>query len=232
MYIRLGSTNRLADLETISSLQRLAKNISFDEIACVPAKLEELNVAQITNALGKSYKKLDKKYYQSFGIIAPHADKMYVSCGGILLFVNDRLKWLPDSLIRCVCFAGSSRSETVDQKNIASPLIGAVDEIIAFIHRHIDLSAKFTGGARRIDVPQFPLEALREAVVNAIVHADYTIKGGTIQIAVFASRIEITNPGGLAFGQSMENALSGVSRILTKQAKNTLRTLKAQSSKF
>lgn len=226
VYIRLGSTNRLADLETISYLQRLAKNISFDEMPCVAAKLEELNTSQITNFLGKSYGKLEKKHYQSLGIIAQHADKMYVSYGGILLFGNDRLKWLPDSLIRCVCFAGITRNEIVDQKDIESTLIVAVDEAIAFIHRHTNLSAKFTGGARRIDIPQFPPEAIREAVVNAIVHADYAMNGGSIQIAVFSNRIEITNPGGLAFGQSMENALSGVSRMRNRLIGRIFREIK------
>ncbi|MBX9586024.1 MAG: putative DNA binding domain-containing protein [Gammaproteobacteria bacterium] len=226
VFIRLGSTNRLADSETISYLQRLAKNISFDEMACVTAKLEELNTTQIRNVLKKSYKKLDKKHYQSLGIIAPHAEKMYATYGGILLFGYDRLKWLPDSLLRCVCFAGIGRSDIVDQKDIASPLTDAVDEAIAFIHRHTNLSAKFTGGARRIDVHQFPLEAIREAVVNAIVHADYAMKGGSIQIAVFSNRIEITNPGGLAFGQSMENALLGVSRMRNRLIGRIFREVK------
>lgn len=154
------------------------------------------------------------------------ADKKYVSYGGILLFGYNRLKWLPDSLIRCVCFAGIGRNDIVDQKDIASSLIDAVDEAIAFIHRHINLSAKFTGGSRRIDIPQFPLEAIREAVVNAIVHADYAMKGGSIQIAVFANRIEITNPGGLAFGQSMKNALSGVSRMRNRLIGRIFREIK------
>ncbi len=226
VFIRLGSTNRMAAPETISSLQRLAKNISFDEMPCINANPEELDDNYIRKILGTVYKNLDKKHYRSLGILAQHNNKSFASYGGILLFGHDKLRWLPDSLIRCVCFAGTGRSEIIDQKDIKVPLIDAVDEVLAFINRHINVSARFTGVSRRIDIPQFPPEAVREAVVNTIVHADYTMIGGAIQIAVFADRIEITNPGGLAFGQSMENALSGVSRMRNRLIGRIFREIK------
>ena len=55
--------------------------------------------------------------------------------------------------------------------------------------------------------------ALRESITNAIVHTDYSIKGVYISIEIFDDRIEITNPGGLPFGFTMERAMAGSSRI-------------------
>lgn len=65
----------------------------------------------------------------------------------------------------------------------------------------------------REDHSQFPAAAVREAVINALVHADYSLSGTSIQIAVFQDRIEMTNPGALTFGQSLESALSGISKL-------------------
>jgi ATP-dependent DNA helicase RecG len=215
VYIRFGSTNRLADTETIAYLQRLSKQISFDELPCIGANIKELDSDLILKTLKPLHKTFNKKYYESLGITTTHHNKTHPSYGGILLFSPKRLFWLPDSIIRCVCFAGTTRETIIDQKDIVSNLISAIDEIIAFIRRHTSVAAKI-GFVRREDVPQFPPTAVREAVINAIVHADYAMKGSSIQIAVFSNRIEMSNPGGLPFGQTIESALSGISRMRNK----------------
>ncbi len=87
-----------------------------------------------------------------------------------------------------------------------------LQEAIKFIHRNVRFGAEITG-LTRTDLPQYPLIAIREALVNAIVHTDYAIKGMHISVAIFDDRIEITNPGGLPFGFTLEKALSGSSRI-------------------
>jgi ATP-dependent DNA helicase RecG len=100
-----------------------------------------------------------------------------------------------------------------------------VDECIAFINRHTNVGAKI-GPVKREDVPQFPPQAVREIVINAIVHADYAMKGAAIQIAIFADRIEFTNPGGLPFGQTIESAMSGISRMRNRVIGRIFRELK------
>ncbi len=56
----------------------------------------------------------------------------------------------------------------------------------------------------RTDIPEYPPIAIHEAITNAILHADYALKGSTIMIAIFDDRIEITNPGRLIFGQTLK----------------------------
>ena len=190
VYIRLGSTNRLADDETIAYLQRLAKQISFDEMPCVGATLVDLDENLILATLHNHYKNLDKKNYHSLGLTALQHNKQYASYGAILLFAKSRFSWFPDSVIRCVCFAGMTREHIIDQKDITSNLLESVDDIIAFIERHTSVGAKI-GSVRREDIPQFPPQAVREVVVNAIVHADYAMKGAAIQIAVFSIKMSL-----------------------------------------
>lgn len=225
IYIRLGSTNRLADTETIAYLQRLSRQISFDEMPCVGAHTNELDDYAILNTLRPILKEIDKKHYKSLGLTAQHHNKTYPTHGGILLFGINRFEWFPDSIIRCVCFSGTTREYIVDQKDVNNNLIAAVDDCIAFINRHTNMGAKI-GVIKREDIPQFPPEAVREVVINAIVHADYAMKGVAIQIAVFSDRIEFTNPGGLPFGQTIESAISGISRMRNRVIGRIFRELK------
>lgn len=129
-----------------------------------------------------------------------------------LLFGRNRLQWFPDATIICACFADETHEEIIDQQVINLPLITAHEAVFAFIRRNTTMRAKINGGERE-DIPQYPPKAIREAFINAVVHADYAQKGSRIQVSIFSDRIEITNPGSLPYGQTMELALSGISRM-------------------
>lgn len=211
-YIRFGSTNRLADPEVLANLQRAVKRTSFDELPCMSAGLEELDSSLIQKSLKQLFKNFSDKNYESLGLIKQHRQKKYATYGGLLLFGIDKTKWLPDAIVKCVCFASTEKSNIIDKQEIKTNLIDTVEEAVAFIHRNTRVSAQI-GTVRRIDIPEYPAEAIREAVINAIAHADYSIKGASVQISIFRDRIEIINPGNLTFGQTMESALSGISKM-------------------
>lgn len=88
----------------------------------------------------------------------------------------------------------------------------AVDAIEFFLKKHAFQSARF-GAMRREDVWSIPLTILREAIVNALVHSDYSQRGTPIRIAFFDDRIDIESPGLLLPGMTVEGMESGVSRI-------------------
>ena len=92
VFVRLGSSNRLADPETLANLQRLAKRISFDEMACVSAGVNALNKTLLHKKLKTSFKNLSEKHYQSLGLISLYNKKQYASYGGLLLFGIDKSK--------------------------------------------------------------------------------------------------------------------------------------------
>lgn len=225
VYIRLGSTNRLADKETILSLQMLAKNISFDELPCHGAALNDIDNDVFDTNISPHLGKLSNKHYESLGVVVRQHNKLCPTNGGILLFGKDRFKWFPDSSIMCVCFASETQEEIIDQQEITTPLIQVHEAILAFIKRNTATGAKIQE-IKREDIPQYPPQAIREAVINAIVHADYSQKGSHTRIAIFPNRIEITNPGGLTYGQTMEMALSGISRMRNRLIGRIFREVK------
>ncbi|HEX4068673.1 MAG TPA: DeoR family transcriptional regulator [Candidatus Babeliales bacterium] len=107
--------------------------------------------------------------------------------------IHNQCSLLSKATIRCARFLGNDKANLLDRVNIEVYLPSAIEEAIKFIQRNTRLSSEITG-LRRKDIPEYPLMALREAIVNAVVHADYSIKGVYTSIVIFDDHIEITNP--------------------------------------
>lgn len=94
----------------------------------------------------------------------------------------------------------------------AAHLPDAVEQIELFLKKHSLKTAHF-GAMRREDIWSIPLAMLREAIVNALVHSDYAQRGTPIRVAFFDNRIDIESPGLLLPGRTINDMISGVSRI-------------------
>ena len=103
-------------------------------------------------------------------------------------------------------------------------LTGLPPTRLHFIRKNTFTKTKI-GPKSRVDLPQYPPIAIREAVINAIVHADYSIKGSSVLVAIFDDRLEITNPGAIPYGLSLEDAISGSSRVRNRVIARTFHVL-------
>lgn len=223
-YVRFGSTNRLADAVTIREIQRLKEHKYFDEQPNLDCAINEINFDLARELFAKISKKMTDRTAKSLGLIVQHHAKELPSNGAVLLFADHYREFFPDAIIRLGRFLGMDKSQIIDQQDLEMPISTAVEPIIAFIRRHTSLAAEI-GEIRRKDIPQYPPAVIREAVINALLHTDYSIKGSSIQIAIFDDRIEITNPGCLPFGLSFEAALSGVSQLRNRVIGRVFREL-------
>ena len=116
------------------------------------------------------------------------------------------------SRIKCARFLGNDMSEFIDQKEFGGALYEQVENAMKFAKTHIAKSGKIRE-LQRIDKFEVPLEAIRESIINAVVHRDYCISGADIKFAIFDSRIEITSPGALPKALEIKEILSGRSEI-------------------
>ena len=107
---------------------------------------------------------------------------------------------------------GSEKLDIFDHLDIHAPLPTAVDEIMLFLKKHAFRGADLTE-VRRKDIWSIPLGILREAVINALVHADYSQRGAPIRIVFLDDRIEIDNPGLFLPGLTLEDIKQGTSKI-------------------
>jgi predicted HTH transcriptional regulator len=221
VYVRFGSTNRVADAEMLSSLRLLAENIAYDEL---PHLRGHLDSQLMKNVFERIKKTPTQQVCENLGIMTNSSGKTIPTNGGILLFGTDRLKFFPDSIIRCARFLGATKEKILDHIDLNVSLPLSIDPTIAFIERNIHKEAKI-GRIFREDILEYPPAAIRESVINAILHADYSMRGCNIQIAIFDNRIEITNPGGLPFGQTIEKAISGSSKLRNRVIGRVFREL-------
>ena len=224
VYVRFGSTNRIADTETIATIKGLAGNMTFDEHPCPRAADDGLDWKGIEKSFSAVNKEVTKNKALSLGLLTTVAGAEHPSYGGILLFGKDRARIFPDAMIRCVRFSGILRGNTLAHKDIHDYLPEAIDAILEFINTYTFVETKI-GKKRRESFPQYPQVAIREAVINSIVHADYSIKGSSIIIAIFDDRIEITNPGSVPYGLSLEEAIAGSSRARNRVIAKTFHAL-------
>jgi ATP-dependent DNA helicase RecG len=158
------------------------------------------------------FRRLRKSDLRSLQLVTVHQGREVPTMGGMLLFGNDRLKHFPEAFIRAGCFAGRDKQTILDSRDITSYLVLAIQEALQFVRRNTRRALRVEQ-TRSTDAWEFPLVALREAIINAVVHADYGQRGMPIRIAIFDNRIEVENPGGLPPGLTIEDIRQGVSKL-------------------
>jgi predicted HTH transcriptional regulator len=118
----------------------------------------------------------------------------------------------PDAYLRAGCFAGADRATILDTADIRVHLPLAVDEALHFIKRNTRRALTIRG-TRHAEAWEYPLVALRVAVINALVHADYAQRGSPLRLAILSDRIELDNPGGLPPGLTLDDIRRGISKL-------------------
>ena len=223
VYVRLGSTNRKADRALIEELKRTAQGITFDEMPMPELSVDALDI-MAAKALFKGQRDLSEKELLTLKIITQTQGRLVPTIGGILLFGKEREEHFPDAWIQCGRFAGTTKSVIFDHTDIHEHLPIAVERVIEFIKKHAMRGADLSQ-IRRRDVWNIPLSIVREAVINAIVHADYSQMGAPLRVAIYDDRVEIENPGILLPGLTIEDIKQGVSKIRNRVIARVFREL-------
>ena len=117
--------------------------------------------------------------------------------GGVLLASEDPREWLSNAYIQAVRYGGNRMdgSRQLDAQDITGPLDRQIQDAMRFVIRNRRVAA--LKNPARTDVPQFSERAVFEAVVNAVVHRDYSVSGSHIRLFMFDDRLELYSPGGL-----------------------------------
>ena len=130
----------------------------------------------------------------------------------MLLFGRDRLDRFPDAWIHASRFAGTDKATILDRARLEMHPVQAIEKAVAFVEKH-SMRGAVIGRLRRWDRWSLPPAAVREAIVNAVVHADYSQRGAPIRVAIFDDRLEVESPGLLPFGLTLDDLPLGVSKV-------------------
>ncbi len=209
--IRVGSTNRKADSFLIDEMRRFAPAASFDEQPMPDLNSEAIDF-RVTSEFFQPFRQITLQGLQTLKMTTTYQGRIVPTTGGILLFGVNRLDHFPDAWLQVGRFAGTDRRRILDSAEVRGYLPAAAEEALAFLKKHMSREA-IIGAVKRTEHWTLPVIALREAIMNAIVHADYAQHGAPIRIALFDDRLEIENPGLLPFGLTIEEIRRGVSKL-------------------
>lgn len=210
-YVRVGSTNRRADAEMLQELRRAARGETYDEQPMADLDSEALDFRAASESF-KPTRTLRKRDLETLRLLTKHQGHTVPTVGGVLLFGRDRERHFPDAWIQAGRFDGLDKSRILDRAEFRGLPVSAIEAAIAFIEKHTLYGAEI-GRVRRTDRWNLPPIAVREAMINAVAHADYAQRGAPIRISIFDDRLEIENPGLLPFGLTVEDLEHGISKL-------------------
>jgi len=129
-----------------------------------------------------AFRKLARRDLETLRLVTDHQGRKVPTVGGMILFGNDRERHFPDAWIQAGRFHGTDKSRIVDRVEIRTLPVRAIEEAIAFVHRHALHGAEI-GAVRRKERWNLPPEAVREAIINAVAHTDYAQRGAPLRLS-------------------------------------------------
>ena len=207
-FVRVGSTKRrMTGEERLRLAQRRgqASFLWFDKQTVDGTGFGSLDEAlwkPLLSAEGASQPRLA---LEKMGLLAHDQNGVLrATVSGVLLCCSSPEEWLPNATIVATRYRGTDRSSgQVDSQEIKGPLDKQIREALNFAVRNMSVSARKMPA--RQETPQYSDKALFEALVNAVVHRDYAIRGSRIRLSMFEDRVEICSPGGLPNNLTVES---------------------------
>ena len=182
----------------------------------------DFNIAKelISNVEKKEIKKIKKRdiIYSLWqrGYLWENNNKYYGTAAGILLFGHDPTIIFTHARVQVAAYSDVKRTyKPLDYKTIRKPLSIVIDDVVAFINKNTRHPLRVVG-LERVQIDEYPEEAIREALVNAIAHRDYEDAGRRIEVNIFKDRIEIISPGDLPGGLTLRKLLSGEAKARSR----------------
>lgn len=214
-YVRVGRSTMRANADFIEELKWQSRGRSYDTMPVYHATLDDLDQAKIKSFLNarinnKSTEVTNELLRSYFLAIDEHA-QWYPTVAGILLFGKDPQHYFSEAMIIGTLFAGTAGREVIATRDfngtLAEQFNGATDFVLGQLNKSFTIK-----GMRRTEKLELPVEAVREIILNAVVHRNYHLKAPS-KIAIYQDRIEIFSPGNFPGMLDPNNLLQGLSYL-------------------
>ena len=243
-YVRVGSTSREASREEEGRLYQAAHLIRYDIRPVLDTGYVSLDRDRLENYFRVVLKRDtpsgdDRESWihilKNIDILAEASGTTVSTAAGLLLFGEYPNRRLPQAGITATAFPRKDKEyDTVDEELIRGPLVsvlddreravekGVIDRAVDFVVRNLGSVAWLEGG-RRLSKKALPLDAVREAIVNAVAHRDYTLVGTDVEVSLYSDRLEVISPGRLPNGVTVEKMSEGLRAARNELLKEILR---------
>lgn len=197
VYVRQGTSAVPATDTAIRQMIKESDGDSFEEARSLE---QDLTFKSVTAEFHKRKIDFGKQQMQTLQLIRP--DGMYTNLG---LLLSEQC---PHTM-KVAVFEGTNQNTFKDRQEFSGSLLQQMNEAYAFIDRYNSLGSTFEG-LLRIDRRAYPEMAVREALLNSLVHREYSVRASTL-ISIYDDRIEFVSVGGLLSGISLEDVMMGLS---------------------
>ena len=208
-YERIGSAKRRMPPDRLARLfqqRSQARMIYFDE-QTVPNAPTNCLEKSLWNKFTTYYSPTnDEDFLLKLKFLAKDQDgNICPTVCGILMACENPHEYLTGAFVQAVAYRGGERNAAhqIDAQDITGPLDKQIKDACAFVKKNMRVAA-VKEPARR-DIPQYSLQAVFEAVVNAVAHRDYSIAASKIRLHVFSDRLEIMSPGSIPNTMTVES---------------------------
>jgi len=206
IYVRKGIKTVMANATDVTSLinKREEANLHWERQTTVGADISDLDLGEVRNTIreinktGKGNPNLSGdliEFLEHYGLYK--AGKITNAC--MLLFGNEPAKYIPQCRVRMTIFKQNKiSSEYIYDKLLETNIFKVVKQVEEFFEINLGSKSIFhSNNWKRQDKLRYPKQALREGVLNAIIHRDYKNSSGSVLIGIYPNRLEISNFGGL-----------------------------------
>ena len=199
-YVRVGGSKRaMTSDERLRLVQRRGQTRfhSYDEQTVPGTGFETLEESLWRPLLSAEGAAEPESALEKLALLAnDDAGILRATVAGVLLCTRSPEQWLTNAGITATRYRGSDRaSGQLDAQEITGPLNRQIGDAVAFATRNMRVAARKEPA--RVNLPEYSERALFEAIVNAVVHRDYSIRGSKIRLSMFQARVEIQSPGSL-----------------------------------
>ncbi len=208
-YRRAGRTNQVLSASEVAELYLASRGLTWDQTVESDASLSDIDPEKVRKFLSRA---ITERQWQ----IDPQTPVQQalnqldlirngqLTVAALLLFGQRPQHFLVQGYLRCARFKGNSEVEFLDMKVIEGDIVAQVEEAMAFVQRNIRMAAKIEGQLARKERWEYPLDAVREGIINAVCHRDYADSGNVV-VKIFDDRLEIWNPGSLPLDLTVDD---------------------------
>lgn len=199
-FYRQGSSKREMPTEFLMRLgqqRSQARLIRFEEQPVPDTTPADLDKRLRRRFLGRGVADEQTSFKKMKLLTDDESAQARATVAGLLMCAAAPEKRLPGAFIQAVSYRGTRQDSNyqLDAKEITGPLDQQVLDALAFVRRNMRIAAQKRPA--RVEVPQFSMRAVFEAIVNAVAHRDYSIHGSKIRLFIFDDRLELYSPGAL-----------------------------------
>jgi len=196
-FKRIGSVSQKMMRDEIINFIKSEGKVKFDELIqtkfIYPKDFDKYKLLKFLELAGLSKSLKVERILLNLAVCEKQEGKLCFNNAGILFFAKEPQKFVPWSVFTVALFKDMGGADVIDRKEITGGLFEIVEKVMDFIKLYSKVAYKFTGKPQREEIYEYPFEAIREAVINSVMHKDYFEHGHNNILKFFPDRVHIEN---------------------------------------